>query len=71
VTVAEPFHLTREDATALLADLKKACGGGGALKPTSDREGGPAFAIEVQGDHVERVLADLESRGYRVKRSGG
>jgi translation initiation factor 1 len=27
--------------------------------------------IEVQGDHVERLMALLQQRGYTVKRSGG
>jgi translation initiation factor 1 (eIF-1/SUI1) len=27
--------------------------------------------IEVQGDHVERVMALLKAQGFTVKRSGG
>jgi len=27
--------------------------------------------IEVQGDHVERVMAWLTQAGHRVKRAGG
>jgi translation initiation factor 1 len=27
--------------------------------------------IEIQGDHRDTVVAELESRGYTVKRAGG
>jgi translation initiation factor 1 len=27
--------------------------------------------IEVQGDHVERVLAALKAQGHNAKRAGG
>jgi translation initiation factor 1 len=49
-----------EDALAQLArELKAACGVGGTLK---------AGVIELQGDHVERVLAELAARGLRARR---
>ena len=50
------------DAAAVASDLKRLCGSGGAVK-----EG----AVEIQGDHRERVAARLEARGYRVKLAGG
>jgi translation initiation factor 1 len=53
------------DAAALLKlgqDLKAACGCGGTVKDGT---------IEVQGDHVEKVLAWLQQRGYAAKRAGG
>lgn len=71
VTVAGPLVLVREDAAALLASWKKLCGSGGALKPASAPDGSPAFEIEVQGDHADRLLAELEKAGYKAKRSGG
>jgi translation initiation factor 1 len=53
------------DAAALLKlgqELKAACGSGGTVKDG---------AIEVQGEHVDKVMALLEQRGFRVKRAGG
>jgi translation initiation factor 1 len=71
VTVAEPIHLTKDDGKALLGELKKACGSGGALKVIKDREGRPALALEIQGDHADTVTAALLERGYAAKRAGG
>jgi translation initiation factor 1 len=28
-------------------------------------------AVEIQGDHREKIAARLESKGYRVKLAGG
>lgn len=53
------------DATALAdlgKQLKAACGTGGTVK-----EG----VIEVQGDHIDRVMQILKTLGYTVKRAGG
>ena len=71
VTVVEPVLLTRGDATTLLGELKRACGGGGALKAGSTRDGKACFVLEIQGDQVERILDLLTAKGYRIKRSGG
>ena len=57
VTVASGFKLTSESLAQLAASLKKKCGAGGAAK---DGE------IEIQGEHVARVSAELERLGYRV-----
>jgi translation initiation factor 1 len=50
------------DLQAVASELKRLCGSGGSVK-----EG----AVEVQGDHRERIAARLETRGYRVKLAGG
>lgn len=44
------------------ADLKRLCGAGGTL-----RDG----AIEIQGDHRERIADRLSAQGYQVKLAGG
>lgn len=71
VTVAGPLALTRADATALLAAWKKLCGGGGALKSAQTADGSPGFNLEVQGDHADRIVAELVKAGYKAKRAGG
>ena len=57
VTVASGFQHTPETLAALAGTLKKKCGSGGTAK---DGE------IEIQGDHVERIRAELAKLGYRV-----
>ena len=58
VTVASGFQHTPETLAAVAQTLKKKCGSGGTAK---DAE------IEIQGDHVARVRAELEKLGYRTK----
>ena len=53
------------DAVALAAlgkQLRTACGSGGTAKDGT---------LEIQGDHVERVMELLKAQGFSVKRSGG
>lgn len=55
----------RLDAAALAAvgkRLRTGCGSGGTVKDG---------VVEVQGEHVERVIGLLTSEGYKVKRAGG
>jgi translation initiation factor 1 len=47
---------------ARATELKRLCGAGGTL-----REG----AVEIQGDHRERVAERLRALGYQVKLAGG
>jgi len=50
------------DLAAVASDLKRHCGTGGSVK---------GDAVEVQGDHREKVAARLHASGYRVKFAGG
>ncbi|HEY8182350.1 MAG TPA: stress response translation initiation inhibitor YciH [Thermoanaerobaculia bacterium] len=59
VTVASGFLHTPETLAKVAATLKKKCGSGGTAK---------GDAIEIQGDHVTRISAELQEMGYRVKK---
>ena len=50
------------DLKAVATDLKRACGTGGAVKDG---------AVEIQGDHREKIAARLRDAGYTVKLAGG
>jgi len=50
------------DLKAVASDLKRHCGSGGAVKNG---------AVEIQGDHREKVAARLQAQGRRVKLAGG
>lgn len=58
VTVASGFQHTPETLATIAAALKKKCGSGGTAKDG---------VIEIQGQHAERVAAELRTLGYRVK----
>jgi translation initiation factor 1 len=60
VTIASGFQLTAASLSELAGSLKKRCGAGGTAG-----EG----EIEIQGDHVARVAAELEGLGYRVRKA--
>lgn len=62
VTVITGVPLDALELDDLAKRLKTLCGAGGTVK------GG---RIEIQGDHRDRVVPELESRGWTVKRSGG
>jgi len=62
VTLVRNLQLTPEDLHALGSQLRKACGAGGTVK-----EG----VIEIQGDHRDKIVAELGRLGYRVKLVGG
>lgn len=58
VTVVRGLAAEANDLPTLLARLKNACGAGGTL----DGE-----ALEVQGDHLERLRGLLGEIGYKVR----
>ena len=62
VSVITGLPLAGEELEALATRLKKTCGAGGAVKDG---------AIEIQGDHRDRLVVELVKLGYQAKRSGG
>ena len=62
VTVITGLPLTDDELARLATRLKKRCGSGGTV-----RDG----VIEIQGDHRDLLVTELDGLGYRVKRSGG
>jgi translation initiation factor 1 len=54
--------LPARDLEARASDLKRHCGAGGAVK-----EG----AVEIQGDHRDRIAELLRGLGYIAKLAGG
>ena len=62
VTLVKGVLADEAALTQLGKQLKAACGSGGTVKDG---------VIEVQGDHVERVMAALQKLGHKVKRAGG
>ena len=59
VTTIKGLDNTGDHLADLLTDLKNACGAGGTLA---------SEVLEIQGDHVERLIQLLSRRGYRIKR---
>ena len=62
VTTVFDLPLDESGLRELSGTLKQRCGTGGTVK-----EG----RIEIQGDQRERIVAELEKLGYKVKRVGG
>lgn len=62
VSVITGLPLNDAALDSLATQLKKACGAGGAAKDGR---------IEIQGDHRDRLVAELTKLGYAAKRSGG
>ena len=50
--------LPPDELKAIASELKRLCGSGGSVKDG---------AVELQGDHREKVAAHLEARGLRVR----
>jgi translation initiation factor 1 len=62
VTIIVGWQHSPEKLTQLLKQLKNHCGSGGTLKDN---------AIELQGDHKQKLLQFLIDLGYKAKISGG
>ena len=62
VTLVSGISLPVKDLDALGKQLKASCGSGGTVKDG---------VIEVQGDHIDRLVALLVAQGYKAKRAGG
>jgi translation initiation factor 1 len=62
VIVISGIPLADAELKVLAGALKKKCGCGGTIKDG---------IVEIQGDHRELLLKELEQRGYRVKLAGG
>jgi predicted translation initiation factor SUI1 len=62
VTIISDLPLDERGLTELAARLKQRLGTGGTVKDGR---------VEIQGDHRDRIVQELEGMGYRVKRAGG
>jgi translation initiation factor 1 len=62
VSVISGLVLDEVALSELATRLKKLCGAGGAVKDGT---------IEIQGDHRDRLVAELLKLGYQARRSGG
>jgi translation initiation factor 1 len=62
VTVITGLPYDEAQLAELATRLKRLCGAGGAVKNG---------VIEIQGDHRDRVVAELGKLGLEAKRSGG
>jgi translation initiation factor 1 len=62
VTAVHGLRLGEAALRELASELKRLCGTGGSAKDG---------AIEIQGEHVEKVIAALVERGFQAKRAGG
>ena len=61
-TVTVVRGLPPGELDVVASDLKRLCGAGGAVKDG---------AVEIQGDHRQKVAARLETSGLQVKLAGG
>jgi predicted translation initiation factor SUI1 len=62
VTIISDLPLDETGLTELATKLKTRLGTGGTVKDGR---------IEIQGDHRDRIIQELEGLGYRAKRAGG
>jgi translation initiation factor 1 len=62
VTVINGLALSPAALTTLAGELKRLCGSGGTVRDDD---------IEIQGEHRDRLVAELIRRGFAAKRAGG
>jgi translation initiation factor 1 len=62
VTTIAGLPMSLSDIETLAGQLKKRCGSGGTVR---------AGVIEIQGDHRDVIVAELNKLGWPAKRSGG
>jgi translation initiation factor 1 len=62
VTVLFDLKMSESEMDTLAGTLKKKCGTGGTVKDGR---------IEIQGDNRDRIITELETMGYKVKKAGG
>lgn len=62
VTVITGLPLMPGQLEVLATQLKRRCGSGGTVRDS---------VIEIQGDHRDRLVAELRKLGYDARRSGG
>jgi translation initiation factor 1 len=62
VTVITGLPLNADQLAELAGQLKRCCGAGGAAR---------SGRIEIQGEHRDRIVAELARLGYDAMRAGG
>ncbi len=62
VTVITGLPLAGDALEQLAGQLKRSCGAGGAVRGNK---------IEIQGEHRDRLVAELLKLGYDARRAGG
>lgn len=66
-TVVAELGFSKDDAKALLKELRTGLGTGGGLGDAKDG----AIELVLQGDHRDAVVERLKAKGYKAKAAGG
>ena len=62
VSVIRGLNLDPAGLAQLAGELKRRCGSGGTVR---------AGVIEIQGEHRDTLVAELQRRGFDARRAGG